>query len=184
MKLRVLTFLLPLLLLVSCGGSSSDDNGPPNGGACINFTPSQSPASDTVASREGVPSSCDRIAIELIVTDVNDIFAADFTMSFDSATATYDGYDTSGSILTSDGTQVTALVNQPNNDQLVLSVTRLGGAAGGVDAVGQHRLLRLYFRRRTTAGTANVTYVLGRLFDDQVQEIQGVTWHGGTLVVR
>jgi hypothetical protein len=184
MKLRVLTFLLPLLLLVSCGGSSSDDNGPPNGGACINFTPSQSPASDTVASREGVPSTCDRIVIELIVTDVNDIFAADFTMSFDSATASYDGYSTDLSILNSDGTPITVLDNQPNNDQLVLSVTRLGGAAGGVDAVGQQRLLRLFFRRQTSSGTANVSYIQGRLFDDQVAEIQGVTWHGGTLVVR
>jgi hypothetical protein len=112
------------------------------------------------------------------------IFAADFTLSFNAATATYDGYDTTNSILSSDGTPVTVLVNQPNNDQLVLSVTRLGGAAGGVDAVGQHRLLRLYFRRQTSVGTANVSYILGRLFDDQVAEIQGVTWHGGTLVVR
>jgi hypothetical protein len=170
--------------LVSCGGSSGDDNPPNGGGACINFTPSQSPASDTVATRSTVPSSCDRIAVELIVTDVNDIFAADFTLSFNAATATYDGYDTTNSILSSDGTPVTVLVNQPNNDQLVLSVTRLGGAAGGVDAVGQHRLLRLYFRRQTSVGTANVSYILGRLFDDQVAEIQGVTWHGGTLVVR
>ena len=151
MKLRALILLLPLLLLVSCGGSSSD-NGPPNGGgACMDFSPAQNPASGTVASREGVPSTCDRVAVELIVTDVTDL---------------------------------AVLVNQPNDDQLVLSVTRLGGAAGGVDAVGQQRLLRLFFRRRTDAGTANVAYVQGRLFDAQVAEIPGVSWHGGTLIVR
>jgi hypothetical protein len=145
------------------------------------FVPDAVPG--TVSS-VGIPGgACNLVAVELQVTDVNDLFAAELTVQFDPAIVAYDGVNTVGSILESGGTQVEVIETAlPGSVQI--GVTRL--ASTGVDAVGSQRLLRLTFRSVAGAGMSAVGYTGTDLFGSETppQPKPGITWTGGTLEIQ
>jgi hypothetical protein len=68
-------------------------------------------------------------------------------------------------------------------------ITRLGGAFGGINAVGERFLTRLYFSKAVEAGSTTLSLSATRLFgllqgEFQPFIIQGVEWSGGTVLIR
>jgi len=183
---RGLRLLLAVVLggaLVACGGHNSGGGGVvPQ--TCLEFDAAAATAAGTIAAEPGSGSSCDLVAVDLIVNGVNGIFAVDLAVDYDPMIANYDGLSTSGSVLTSDGAQVQSLVSDTSGHVLI-GVTRLG-VTTGVNAVGDQRLLRLLFRRVAGSGNSAMTFSQNVLLDAQAppQPIGGLTWHGGTLAVR
>lgn len=175
------SFLLVLgLLALSCGGNGDNPPDP-----CIEFTPGSGSASGNVTSRVAGGSTCDVIGVDLYVTDVDDVFAADFTVAYDTTVVSFVGFSATGSFLASDGAQVETLVNSSQPGRVVVGMTRLG-VTTGIDVVGSRLLARVTFRRETDAGSGFLTYSSEALFDSQTppQEIPGVQWFGGTFVVN
>ena len=174
--------LMVVSAMLACGGGS--DGGSKTSGTCLTFAAAASPAPGMVVMREGSASTCDRAAIDLVATDVADVFGASFTVSFDPDLVDYDGYSVSGSALTSDGAQVEVLAT-PGHGQLVFGISRFL-TPDGIDVSGTAPLVRLYFRNLDRTGSGALALPTGSLDDDSTppQEIPGVTWHAGTIAIR
>jgi hypothetical protein len=169
------------LLTLGCGGDDRDPN-PPD--ACMDFTPASGPQPGAVTSREGGGSGCDAVAVDLYVTDVDDVFAAVFTVAYDTTVASYQDLSVAGSLLSSDGAQVVTEVDtQPG--RVVVGISRLG-VDSGIDVAGTRLLARLTFRRESNGGNGFLTYSGASLRDSQEPPgaIPGVSWFGGTFVVN
>jgi hypothetical protein len=124
----------------------------------------------------------------LIITDVDDLFQAEFTVLYDPEIANYEGMSADGSVLGSDGTQ-TAVLADPQPGEAAIVITRLGGLFGGIDAEGEQLLARLYFSKAVEAGSTALSLDATRLFglrqgEFQPYIIQDVSWSGGTVLIR
>ena len=170
-----------VLGLVACGGGGSGP--PPVDPICISFQPGGAADPQTVSARQAVESNCDMLVVDLVVTGVNDLFAASFTATYDPAIATYAGHSLTNSVLTSDGSMVQVLETETPPD-LTLGLTRL--AMTGVDVGGSGILVKLMFQRVAGSGNATLTFSMERLLDAQAPpvEIPMITWNGATSTSR
>ena len=150
-------------------------------GACMAFVPG--PVPGTVSSIGIASGICNLVTIELQVTDVNDLFAAELTVNFDPAIVSFDGLSTAGSILESGGSQLQVLETEVAPGNIQIGVTRL--AMTGVDAVGSRRLLQLTFRSVAVSGMSSVSYSSTDLFGSETPPLPkpGITWTGGALEI-
>lgn len=178
--LLALALVVPVL---SCGGSSVGAVAPP--GACLDFSPAADPASGTVVASEGSITTCDRLALDLIITDVDDLFTADFRLSFDPTVLRYSSYSDSGSVLGSDGAGVTVFSNEQNGS-IDLTITRMGASLDGIDVVGSQLLIRVNFVREADSGVSPLSFSNQRLWNSSwpLELIPGVAWSGGTVTIR
>jgi hypothetical protein len=116
---------------------------------------------------------------------VSAIFSAEFRFTYDPNVVSFEGVTTDLSFLKSDGAQITALVTVIAPGEVQVAITRLGGAAGGIDAVGEQFLCRVWMRRGAPAGaSSDLAFDLGRFFDINQAEIAGVSWHGGRFQIQ
>lgn len=175
---RSAALLLSVVLLgPSCGGDGGGT--PSSGGPCLEFTPAASPAPDTVSTRVA-GNACSTIDLELQITDVSDVFAVSFTVTFDPATVSFDSLSTAGSLLASDGALLeTEIVG--SSGMVAIGVTRL--ASTGRDAAGTANLLTLRFRQQAAAGASLLSYGDTRVLGSEAppQEKPGISWTGGTV---
>jgi len=182
----VLLALLSSPLFFSCGGNSSTSTGsvtPP--GACLDFTPAADPAPETVVASEGGATTCDRLAVDLIISDVNDLFTVDFKLAFDPDLLRYTGYDETGSVLASDGEPIT-VIDDVQDGLISLTITRFGASLDGIDVVGSQFLVRIDFAREAESGVSPLDFSNERLWNSAfpLELIHGVEWHGGTVTIR
>jgi hypothetical protein len=177
--------LLPLLPVLSCGGNSSPANTVTPPSACLEFAPAADPAPGTVVAREGGATTCDRLAVDLIIADVDDLFTVDFKLSFDPDVLRYTGYDETNSVLASDGEPVTVIDNEQDG-VISFTITRFGALLGGIDVSGSQFLVRINFAREVDAGVSPLSFSNERLWNSAfpLEQIQGVEWHGGTVTIR
>jgi len=178
--LLALATVLPAL---SCGGGSSSTGGVVEPAVCLEFSADAAPSSSTVVARRGDASTCDRLAFDLVITDVNDVFAADFKLSFDPTVLRFTGASDDGSVLASDGTQV-ALLYSENAGLLDLSIARLGASAGGIDIGGTQLLVRVSFLRLADSGGSALSFSGERVWNSQAALVPGVSWSGGSVTIR
>lgn len=171
--------LAALLAAGGCGGGG--------GGVqerCIGFLASADPAPATAVARQAAGSTCGEVVIEIVLTDVSDVFAVEFTASFDTAVAAYDGYSLAGSHLASDGAQVLVLESkQPG--AVSLGLTR-ANSSSGVSFAGGRGLVRLLFRRAGTADRGPLSFSSTRVFGSEQPPVEkpGIEWIGGTFQVQ
>ncbi len=173
-------FLVAVSLTCGCGGGGG-------GGviqACLDFLAGSSPTAGMVTAQEASGSACDPVAVDVLVTDVSDIFAASFTITYDPSVARYEMLSTSGSVLGCGGTTIQALEDKQSG-QATIGLTRQG-AATGCDAVGSGLLVRLFFSKVGTSGSSNLTFSNTKLFGSETppQEKPGIMWSGGTFEIR
>ena len=170
-----------VVCLAGCGGGGSSP--PVVNPICISFQPGGAADPQTVSVRQAAESTCNMLVVDLVVTDVNDLFAASFTATYDPAIATYAGHSLTNSELTFDGSMVQVLEADTPPD-VALGLTRL--AMTGVDVAGSGILVKLMFQRVADSGNATLTFSMERLLDDQAPpvEIPMITWTGGTMMVN
>jgi hypothetical protein len=131
----------------------------------------------------GAGTTCDDVVIELVVTDVTDLFAAEMTVTFNSAVAVYDGNSVIGSVLSSDGAQIEVLEHEQPG-QVTLGLTRL--AADGVDVTGSAVLVKIMFQKPALDdGSTPLGIPSGSLLGSETppQVKGGIQWVGGTLTI-
>ena len=147
------------------------------------FVPASAPAPGTVTSATGTGSTGDRAVIDVQVTDVMDVHAASFTLTYNTAVVGFIDFDTTGSHLGSDGTQLQAIVQENQPGTLTVGLTRLG--ATGIEFNGTEPLISIHFSRAAASGTASVDFVNTELLDSNAppQPIPGIQWFGGSFQI-
>lgn len=175
--------LLPLILLVAACGGGDNGGGNMMPTACIDFTGGATATSGSVIAQKGTGSTCDVVVVDLIVTDVNNLFGMEVILTYDPAVVDYESSSSAGSVLTQGGVVVPVLESEVTG-QVLIAATRQ--AANGVNVTGSGQLLRLLFRKVGGSGMSAMSYSGNQLFDDQPppQPIPGISWSSGQLVVQ
>ena len=124
------------------------------------------------------------VAVDVVVTDVADVFASSFTLNYDASLARFESSSTSGSLLASDGTTVQVLEDSQTGS-VTIGLTRLG-VANGVNAIGTQLQVTPMFSSVADAGDAGIAFSNETILGSETPPVDkaGVNWVGGTLVVR
>jgi hypothetical protein len=155
------------------------------GELCIEFNAADRPEADTVTSRLGDGAACAAVTIEIVATDVDDIFAFDSLVTYDPSVVSFAGYSAVGSVLEKDGADVAVVVQELQLGELTIGASRVSETS--VDAVGTELLLQLFFTQWTAqADSGTITLeepcLLGNGTPPPAK--QDVACSGGTIRVR
>jgi hypothetical protein len=152
---------------------------------CIDFIASNPlPESSAVTARKGPGTGCDTMIIDVVVSQVADLYGAAFDVIFPADLASFGQSSAEDSALTSDGEEIIALAREAWPGQLVVGISRLG-AVPGIDVV-EGLLIRLRFEKIGAEGTAPLDFDRSGLFDPSVSPggIPGINWYGGLVTVE
>lgn len=167
------------LLSASCGGSS-----PVAPSVCLSFNaPASAPS--TVTPRTASGATCDLLSVDLLLRDVNDVFAAEFVAAFDPAVVRYESVSDLSSHLRSDGANVQTVV-QEQTGRITVGISRIGAQAG-VNFTGERLLLRLTFRRASTsAAVSSLVFSSTAVYGSETPPVAkpGIAWQTGTFRVQ
>ncbi len=184
--------LVTLLVTLGCGGGGSggDDDG--GGGiiptaTCIEFAAASVPASGTASSAEGSGSVCSTVVVEIVLTDVNDVFTVSFDAVFDQNTARYDSFSTAGSHLAS-GALLQVVEDTSTAGQVSLGITR-SNPANGINFTGFESVVKLMFVKAPgvdEGASANLTFSNTHVLGSEQPPVDkpGIAWSGGTLTIN
>jgi hypothetical protein len=139
------------------------------------------PTSGEVVMQAGAGSTCGSFEVDLMVTDVTDVFSVTATVEYDSRFAAFFAMTTDGSVLSRDGTQLNPLVRETTLGTITLGVAR--NSATGIDVNGTGKLLTLHFVPFDD-GTGDITLTTPCLTGSQQPPVPkaGVNCSGGMLV--
>jgi hypothetical protein len=179
-------FLLAGLLLFAAGCS---DNPVATGELCIEFTATSQANAGTVTSRLGTDSQCAAAAIEIMATDITDVFAFQSHITYDPDVVVFGGYSTVGSVL-EEGSDVAVLVEEEalgELRELTIGASRVAPAVG-IDVDGSGLVITLFFSQsalQATSGdlTLGEPCLLGYGVDEPLPKA-GVACSGGTIRLR
>jgi hypothetical protein len=166
-------------LLPACGGGSPGTNQVIDS-TCLTFEAAASPAPSTIAARQGSGSTCDVLAVELVLTDVSDVLTVAFDVDFDDSLASYQDVSVAGSALGSDA----EVLKDPSEGHVTVTLTHL---TTGVDFNGTGLLATVVFRKLSGASgsgplTLSGVEIWGTETPPQLKPGIGAT--GGTLRVE
>ena len=107
-----------------------------------------------------------------------------FTLTYDTTVVGFIDFDMTNSHLSSDGTQLQAIVQENQPGTLTVGLTRTGST--GIDFNGTEPLISIRFSRVAASGTAVLGFANSELFDSNApqQPIPGIQWFGGTFQVN
>ncbi len=186
------SIVLTMALFFSPGCSSDDSSGTvftiPT---CITFIPaSTGTPPEKVVLQEGAGSTCDEARVDIMVTDVDDVYGAGFVIEYSGAIVAYQGFSTTGSFLEDDNVN-TQIVQDGPIGSVTFSITRVQDAnpasSDGVDVSGTRLLGTLRFTSFSVGGPAELTLTNNNLFDSgtppQAITLAPPTWAFGSLRV-
>jgi hypothetical protein len=179
----VFCILMTIVLAMSLGCAGDNRVNvvvPPD--PCIEFAPSQPSASGTVSSRLGADSTCLLAAVEIVGTDIDDVFAVAALIEYDPAAIDFVSMSTAGSALGEDGAQILAQAVQDPLGEITIGAAR--NADDAVDIVGTELLVTLYFQA-IALGSGDVNVPTPCLTDGGENPVprNDVACSGGTLMV-
>ena len=182
--MRAAVSILTVLLFVSTGCGGSDGSGGAAAAPCLSFVGTQAPAAGRVVARLATGGSCSGRAVEIVVTDVSDVFGAQFTLTFDATKIAYGGASSQGSFLTSGGAQVSIPEDNTGAGTVSVGISRIG-AGTGVNVSGSQVLIRLTFAP-LAVGSSSLAISNAILFGSQTppQPKPGLTWSGGSFTIQ
>jgi len=169
---------------VACGGGGDGGGGGSNV-VTSNLTPSF--VADPVDAGGGFVSMTedsvagDVITIAVLVTDAEKIYGAAFDLTYDPTVAVFQSW-APGTLLEQGGNGPNYTVDAPRAGTVVVGASR----TGNVPAVtaGGRTLIRLTFKV-LQPGNTQLSFRSASLIDNRIppEEIPGLSWFGGSLVV-
>jgi len=177
---RALTLGVLLVLALVALGCSDDDQ--MTGDPCLEFSPTTIPDPLSVTATEGQGSTCDVAVVDLVVTDVSNLYAASFDVQFDATRVALATVSTTNSVLTSDGAPLLRQVTPVASGRVHVALTR-SQVTTVVDVVGGGSLATLAFVRAGTSGMSTLTFTDADLLDPSTPPVPlpGISFHGGAF---
>lgn len=173
-------FLGLLALATACGGGGDGSGGVTTPPLLASFTADEpSPGADTVAMAEGSKSG-DSVTVSVNASQVTNVYAAAFEVTFDSSKLSYVGHS-AGTVFEQGGHTPTYQVGNPSPGRLVVGVSR-NGSVSAVNVSSPAPMIRLSFRVKDV-GAFRLTYQNVNLYDGQAppQPKPGITWESGVV---
>jgi len=171
--------LLFSLALVTLG--CNNDSGT-SGTPCLEFSPATIPDPLSVTATEGQGSDCDFAVVELVVTDVSNLYAVSLDVKFDATRVNLSSVSTTNSVLTSDGAPLLRQVTPIASGQVHVAITR-SQVTTGVNVVGGGSLATITFVRTGNSGMSTLTFTDADLLDPGTPPLPlpGISFHGGSF---
>jgi hypothetical protein len=177
-----------LVSAVSCGEGDNPSPIPEDPGGSTNlvggFSPEQpNPADDTIAMAfEQASGSV--VGVAVTVTGVDDLFSADFDVTYDPQQADFVNWS-AGTLLETGGNAPSYMLTATQPGVVTVGATRTGGGSGGVDVGTTQTLIYLVFQVKEP-GSSALGFQRASLLDaqDPPQSIPGLSWFGGTLTAN
>lgn len=178
------TVLLSLVATtVACGGGGGGGGG--SNVVTSNLTPSfvadQVDAGGSVVSMTEDSVAGDVITIGILVTGSEEIYGAAFDLAYDPTVAAFQSW-APGTLLEQSGNPPNYTVDAPRAGTVVVGASRTGNVPGVT--AGGRTLIRLTFKV-LQPGNARLSFRSASLTDNRIppEEIPGISWFGGSLVV-
>ena len=178
------TVLLSLVATtVACGGGGGGGGG--SNVVTSNLTPSfitdQVDAGGSVVSMTEDSVAGDVITIGVLVRETKEIYGAAFDLSYDPTVAAFQSW-APGTLLEQGGNPPNYTVDAPRAGAVVVGASRTGNVPGVT--AGGRTLIRLTFKV-LQPGNARLSFRSASLTDSRIppEEIPGLSWFGGSLVV-
>jgi hypothetical protein len=172
---------------------SGDDNG--GGGTsttpCLSYESTAVPGAISITTEDGDPDDdvCDFLAIDLKVHEVDDLFGANFVVTYPTGVVSFNSATGLDSVLASGNTAVDVEARVTNAGEVTIGISRIGSISGvDVDAATYPdgaKLIRLIFIRAGSSGSGDLEFTTGVLLDSgnppPPKEIPNSEWFGGTI---
>jgi len=149
---------------------------------CVDFVPSEAPASGKVVTRLRADSTCDLAIVEIVGTDIDGVFAVATHIVYDRTAVVYSQMHTIGSALSRDGASLN-VVEDDLAGEITIGVAR--NADDTVDLVGTQLLMTLLFLP-FEQGTSDMAVQTPCLTDgeEEPQPLGDVSCSGGSFTVE
>lgn len=177
MKYLTIFALLGMSLSFSCGGGGGGaDVVAPSLVASFAADKDSPDLLDVTLQRRS--QSGDSFTVDVVITDVNDVFTVSFDLVYDGTLLDYLNY-TERDFLNEGGTVLTSFLVSEQSDRIIVGASRLG-QVGGVNASGDEVLMSIAFRVKKR-GSSPVTFENNDIINSSgPPPIQGIEWFGGT----
>jgi hypothetical protein len=150
-RIRRLGYCLVLVCGVVLSGACGDDDAGVPEAVCVEFVPAEAPEAGKVAARAGAESTCEVAVVEIVATDIDDVFSIEADVLYDNVVVRYLGFDTEGSVLAADGVEIVPIVSEVEGGRITLGIARR--SATGIDVSGTRLLVKLFFLNNLIAGS-------------------------------
>ncbi len=177
-----------LLLLLILGSGCEDDSDLGLGLSCITFVPNAVPTDGEVVAQRSADSGCDVVIVELVVTGVSNVHAANFKIDFPNEFSLISqDLDVTDSFL---GDDLLQELQEVAPGIAVGGVSRVDSNNGGVTPDEMNNiLLKVAFFRFVSSGSGALSFNDAKLKivaipgDPPVDADPAVPFHGGTLMI-
>lgn len=181
MKFFNMIFLIGISLSFSCGGGGGG-SGPADvitPSITATFTEDKASPDSMDVTLQRRSQSGDSFTVDVVITDVNDVFTVSFDLSYDGSLIDYLDY-TEGTFLSEGGNVLTSFLVSEQSDRIIVGASRLG-QVGGVNASGDEILMSIAFRVKKK-GSDSVTFENNDIINSSgPPAIQGIEWFGGEV---
>ena len=177
-------------LAPACSGGDSGGGGTDTT-PCLQYESSAVPNGISVTTVDGNSGECDFLFVDLRVHDVNDLFAANFVVTYPSTVVAFNSATGLDSVLAGGNTAVDVEARVTASDEVTIGITRFAvtGVDVGVDLEPDGaQLIRLVFTRIASSGSGDLAFTTGELLDSgnpptppQQIPIPITSWFGGTI---
>jgi len=151
MQIRRLSGCLVLACGVALSGACGEDDAGIPDPVCVEFTPAAAPEAGKVVTRAATESTCDVAVVEIVATDIDDVFSIETDVLYDNIAVRYIGFNLEDSFLGADGVEIVPIVSEVEQGRITLGIARR--ASTGVDVSGTQSLVKLFFLNNLVAGT-------------------------------
>jgi hypothetical protein len=152
---------------------------------CVEFTAAAQPNAGAVTARLGADSVCAAATIEIVATDIDDMFAFESVVTYDPDVVSFAGYSTVRSILEAGGTDVAVVLQELALGELTIGATRVSDV--GVSFDDTQLVIELFFTQwalQTASGAIALDEPCLLDSGPPPMPMNAVACSGGTVAVR
>jgi tRNA threonylcarbamoyladenosine modification (KEOPS) complex Pcc1 subunit len=176
-------FLLAGLLLLA--PACSNNNPAATKELCVEFTPAAQASAGAVTSRIDADSECGAVGIEIIATDIDDLFGFYSVVTYDPDVVSFGGYSTVGSVLESGGADVAVVVHELVLGELTIGASRVSDVGVSFDDTQVViELVFTQFAQQTVSGAISLDEPCLLSSLEPPLPMNAVSCSGGTIAVR
>ncbi len=174
--IKIITTLIFVTILAACGGSGSGSTGP---SYTADFTAAGGGGAQSVTLQKGSVSGA-TVYVNIVVTEVNNLYGADIRLSYDAAKVKWGGSYEAGTVLEAKEVTVNYLVRLSGGSEgtVLVGASRQGEVDSVPTATGV--LVTIPFTVIAT-GLSDIDFAVTDLYDNAPSSVTVLSTSGGVI---